>query len=56
MCRGLSRKEKALVMKPYEEQKEQAVNWAFAMTLRQKSKSSQRKEYCLVYTIQSTAS
>ncbi|MGQ4823212.1 4Fe-4S binding protein, partial [Enterococcus faecalis] len=30
-------KEKALVMKPYEEQKEQAVNWAFAMTLRQKA-------------------
>lgn len=29
-------KEKALVMKPYEEEKEQAVNWAFAMTLRQK--------------------
>ncbi|MBV7389693.1 MULTISPECIES: pyruvate:ferredoxin (flavodoxin) oxidoreductase [Enterococcus] len=26
----------ALVMKPYEEQKEEAVNWAFAMTLRQK--------------------
>lgn len=29
-------KGKALVMKPYEEQKEQAMNWAFAMTLRQK--------------------
>ncbi len=29
-------KGKALTMKPYEEQKEQAVNWAFAMTLRQK--------------------
>lgn len=29
-------KGKALVMKPYEEQKEQAINWAFAMTLRQK--------------------
>ena len=29
-------KGKALVMKPYEEQKEQAVNWAFAMTLKQK--------------------
>ncbi|OQO71610.1 pyruvate:ferredoxin (flavodoxin) oxidoreductase [Enterococcus villorum] len=29
-------KEKALVMKPYEEQKEQAINWAFAMTLKQK--------------------
>jgi pyruvate-ferredoxin/flavodoxin oxidoreductase len=30
-------KEKAILMKPYEEQKEQAVNWAFAMTLRQKA-------------------
>jgi pyruvate-ferredoxin/flavodoxin oxidoreductase len=29
-------KGKALVMKPYEESKEQAMNWAFAMTLRQK--------------------
>ncbi|MGM0124061.1 pyruvate:ferredoxin (flavodoxin) oxidoreductase [Enterococcus sp. AZ194] len=29
-------KGKALVMKPYEESKEQAINWAFAMTLRQK--------------------
>lgn len=29
-------KGKALVMKPYEEQKEQAMNWAFAMTLRTK--------------------
>ncbi|EIT2461132.1 pyruvate:ferredoxin (flavodoxin) oxidoreductase [Enterococcus faecalis] len=29
-------KGKALVMKPYEEEKEQAMNWAFAMTLRQK--------------------
>lgn len=29
-------KGKALVMKPYEEQKEQAINWAFAMTLKQK--------------------
>ncbi|NJE63010.1 pyruvate:ferredoxin (flavodoxin) oxidoreductase [Enterococcus durans] len=29
-------KGKALVMKPYEEQKEQAVNWVFAMTLKQK--------------------
>lgn len=29
-------KGKALVMKPYEEQKEQAINWAFSMTLRQK--------------------
>ncbi|MGM0213002.1 pyruvate:ferredoxin (flavodoxin) oxidoreductase [Enterococcus sp. AZ109] len=30
-------KDKALVMKPYQEQKEQAVNWAFAMTLKQKA-------------------
>lgn len=30
-------KEKALIMKPYEEQKEQAMNWAFAMTLKQKA-------------------
>ncbi|MBL1229051.1 pyruvate:ferredoxin (flavodoxin) oxidoreductase [Enterococcus sp. BWB1-3] len=30
-------KDKALVMKSYEEQKEQALNWAFAMTLRQKA-------------------
>ncbi len=29
-------KGKALVMRPYEEEKEQAMNWAFAMTLRQK--------------------
>lgn len=29
-------KGKALVMKPYEEQKEEAINWAFSMTLRQK--------------------
>ncbi|MCB5956198.1 pyruvate:ferredoxin (flavodoxin) oxidoreductase [Enterococcus sp. CWB-B31] len=29
-------KGKALVMKPYNEQKEQAINWAFSMTLRQK--------------------
>ncbi|MGC6768396.1 pyruvate:ferredoxin (flavodoxin) oxidoreductase [Enterococcus sp. LJL51] len=29
-------KGKALVMKPYNEQKEQAMNWAFSMTLRQK--------------------
>lgn len=28
---------KALVMKPYDTQKNQAVNWAFAMTLRQKA-------------------
>jgi pyruvate-ferredoxin/flavodoxin oxidoreductase len=30
-------KDKAILMKPYEEQKEQAMNWAFAMTLRQKA-------------------
>lgn len=30
-------KEKALVMKPYEAMKEEAVDWAFAMTLRQKA-------------------
>ncbi|MBL1225248.1 pyruvate:ferredoxin (flavodoxin) oxidoreductase [Enterococcus sp. BWR-S5] len=30
-------KEKALVLKPYEERKEEAINWAFAMTLRQKA-------------------
>ena len=30
-------KEKALVMKPYEEEKEQAINWAFSMTLKQKA-------------------
>ncbi|MTD38132.1 pyruvate:ferredoxin (flavodoxin) oxidoreductase [Erwinia sp. CPCC 100877] len=30
-------KDKAILMKPYEEQKEQAINWAFAMTLRQKA-------------------
>lgn len=29
-------KGKALTMRPYEEQKEQVLNWAFAMTLRQK--------------------
>ena len=29
-------KDKALVMKPYEEQHEEAVNWAFSMTLKQK--------------------
>lgn len=41
-------KEKALVMKPYEEQKEQAVNWAFAMTLRQKQiQSKERILSCL---------
>ncbi|MFD0896592.1 pyruvate:ferredoxin (flavodoxin) oxidoreductase [Loigolactobacillus binensis] len=30
-------KGKALVMKPYEEQKKEALNWAFAMTLQQKA-------------------
>lgn len=30
-------KEKAIIMKPYENQKEQAINWAFAMTLKQKT-------------------
>lgn len=30
-------KEKALKLEPYEDQKEQAVNWAFAMTLKQKA-------------------
>ncbi len=33
----------ALVMKDYEDQQEQAVNWAFAMTLRQKRKSNEEK-------------
>lgn len=55
MCRGLSRKGKALVMKPYEEQKEQAMNWAFAMTLRQR-KSIEREKYGFIDTIQPTAS
>lgn len=36
-------KEKALVMKPYEEQKEQVMNWAFAMTLRQKENSFKKE-------------
>ena len=30
-------KEKAIQMRPYEEQKEQAVNWAFSMTLKAKA-------------------
>lgn len=30
-------KGKALVMKPFEEEKEQAINWAFSMTLKQKA-------------------
>ena len=37
-------KGKALFMKPYEEQKEQAVNWAFAMTLKQKANPIKKKE------------
>ena len=37
-------KEKALIMKPYEEQKEQAINWAFAMTLKQKANPIKKKE------------
>lgn len=35
-------KEKALVMKSYEDQKEQAINWAFAMTLRQKENPAKK--------------
>ena len=35
-------KGKALVMKPYEEEKEQAMNWAFAMTLRQRKTQQNR--------------
>ncbi|MEO1768227.1 pyruvate:ferredoxin (flavodoxin) oxidoreductase [Candidatus Enterococcus ferrettii] len=35
-------KEKALVMKSYEEQKEQAINWAFAMTLQQKENPAKK--------------
>lgn len=38
-------KDKAILMKPYETQKEQAMNWAFAMTLKQKSQPSQ-KTFC----------
>ncbi|MEG0284528.1 MAG: pyruvate:ferredoxin (flavodoxin) oxidoreductase [Vagococcus sp.] len=37
-------KEKALIMKPYEEQKEEALNWAFAMTLKQKANPIKKKE------------
>lgn len=37
-------KEKALIMKPYEEQKEEALNWAFAMTLKQKVNPIKKKE------------
>ncbi|MCI0130281.1 pyruvate:ferredoxin (flavodoxin) oxidoreductase [Vagococcus sp. CY53-2] len=37
-------KEKALVMKPYDEQKEEAINWAFAMTLKQKANPVKKKE------------
>ncbi|MGM0166726.1 pyruvate:ferredoxin (flavodoxin) oxidoreductase [Enterococcus sp. AZ135] len=35
-------KEKALVMRSYEDQREQAVNWAFAMTLRQKDNPAKK--------------
>ncbi len=35
-------KGKALVMKPYDEEKEQAMNWAFAMTLRQRKTQQNR--------------
>ncbi|MGY3766625.1 pyruvate:ferredoxin (flavodoxin) oxidoreductase [Vagococcus vulneris] len=37
-------KEKALVMRPYSEQKDEAVNWAFAMTLKQKANPVKKKE------------
>ena len=37
-------KEKALIMKPYEEKKEEALNWAFAMTLKQKANPIKKKE------------
>jgi pyruvate-ferredoxin/flavodoxin oxidoreductase len=33
---------KALVMKPYDEMKEEAMNWAFSMTLKEKAVSSRR--------------
>jgi pyruvate-ferredoxin/flavodoxin oxidoreductase len=36
-------KGKALEMRPYEEQKDQAMNWAFAMTLRQKENPVAKK-------------
>ncbi|MFD1317455.1 pyruvate:ferredoxin (flavodoxin) oxidoreductase [Loigolactobacillus zhaoyuanensis] len=35
-------KDKALVMKPYEDQKKQALNWAFAMTLDQKTNPAKK--------------
>ncbi|WP_326716687.1 pyruvate:ferredoxin (flavodoxin) oxidoreductase [Vagococcus jeotgali] len=37
-------KDKALVMKPYEEQKEEAINWAFSMTLKQKDNPVKKLE------------
>lgn len=40
---------KALEMEPYHEQKEQAINWAFAMTLKQKELAEPRRQ-----TVQST--
>ena len=36
-------KDKALIMKPYEEQRQEAVNWAFAMTLKQKVNPVKKK-------------
>lgn len=36
-------KDKALVMKPYEEQHEEAVNWAFSMTLKQKENTVKKE-------------
>ena len=57
VCRGLSRKRKALVMKPYEEQKEKkSCELGFCNDIKTKSKSSQKeKNTVFVYTIQSTA-
>ncbi|MEG0732166.1 MAG: pyruvate:ferredoxin (flavodoxin) oxidoreductase [Vagococcus sp.] len=36
-------KEKALVMKPYEEQHDEAVNWAFSMTLKHKENTVKKE-------------
>ena len=36
-------KQKALVMKPYEEQREEAVNWAFSMTLKHKENTLKKE-------------
>ncbi|MGO3732715.1 MAG: pyruvate:ferredoxin (flavodoxin) oxidoreductase [Vagococcus sp.] len=36
-------KDKALIMKPYEDQRKEAVNWAFAMTLKQKANPVKKK-------------